>query len=326
MTTNSFNQYVDMFYRDNQMFPDDLQFQITKLYQTPSKIPEICASYLNSTGSNLALIKHPIEANGLSKQHSHDYFELMYVSRGHCTQTIGNVHCDLSEGDFCLLNPYVSHSIDISSETDYLFNIIIQKSLFKESFLCSLSGNDLISNFFISSLLQASKQQLYLYFPRYEFNNAHVLIQSLIIELLEKKMGYKKAAENYLALVFTELARCMQQKMDADNSTIIGETNLTTILSYINANKNDITLTSVAEKFHYHPKYISSLIKKYTGKSFSQVLQESRMQEVCYYLENTNMSINELAQLMGYYDRSYFNRTFKKIFNMTPQDYRNLYH
>jgi AraC-like DNA-binding protein len=38
------------------------------------------------------------------------------------------------------------------------------------------------------------------------------------------------------------------------------------------------------------------------------------------------MSINELAQLMGYYDRSYFNRTFKKIFNMTPQDYRNLFH
>jgi YesN/AraC family two-component response regulator len=150
-------------------------------------------------------------------------------------------------------------------------------------------------------------------------------IQSLIIELLEKKMGYKKAAENYLALVFTELARSMQQKMDADNSTIIGETNLSTILSYINANKNDITLTSVAEKFHYHPKYLSSLIKKYTGKSFSQILQESRMQEVCYYLENSNMSINELAQLMGYYDRSYFNRTFKKIFNMTPQDYRNLF-
>lgn len=266
-----------------------------------------------------------MEANFLSKQHSHDYFELMYVSRGSCTQKIGDEACNLSAGDFCLLNPFVTHEIDIDSPDTFLFNIMIKPGLFKESFFCMITGNDLISNFFATSLFAESRQKSYLYFPGEENTVSASHIHSLIIELYEKKLGYQKAAENYLALLFMEFARTWQNRIDRENYAIMGGNPLSEILAYINQHKLDVTLTSVADHFHYHPKYLSSLIKKYTHKSFSEILQDAKLQEVCHYLKNTGLSIDEISQLMGYYDRSYFNRLFKKTFQMSPGQYRELY-
>ena len=119
-----------------------------------------------------------------------------------------------------------------------------------------------------------------------------------------------------------ELARSWQEKIDNENYVLMGNNTLSGILAYISQNKQEVTLSSVAEHFHYHPKYLSSLIKKYTNKSFSEIVQEAKLQEARYYLETTDMSVDEIALAVGYYDRSYFNRTFKRSFNMSPASYR----
>lgn len=325
MTTRAFNQYMEMYYKEHPQFPDNLRELIHEQYNTAEETAIIRVNTLDHSHDNIAVLHHPLEANFLTKQHSHDYFELMYVSKGSCTQKIGSTVCNLSTGDFCLLNPYVTHEIDIDSQETFLFNIMIKESLFKESFFCMITGNDLISNFFATSLFAESQQKSYLYFPKTENTTAENHIHSLIIELYEKKLGYQKAAENYLALLFMELTRSLQSRIDKENFAIMGGNPLSEILAYINQHKLDVTLTSVAEQFHYHPKYLSALIKKYTNKSFSEILQETKLQEVCYYLKDTSLSIDEISQLMGYYDRSYFNRLFKKTFQMSPGQYRAVY-
>ena len=326
MTTRAFNQYMEMYYNEHPPFPENIRELIQEHFSHDENTTKLLVSTFDSSPANLAVMTHPLEANAQSKQHSHDYFELMYVSRGSCTQIIGDVPCNLSTGDFCLLNPFVTHKIDIDSPETLLFNVMIKSSLFKESFFCMITGNDLLSNFFATSLFAESRQKSYLYFPGAENTASTVHIHSLIIELYEKKLGYQKAAENYLALLFMEFARTWQNRIDKENFNIMGGNPLSEILAYINQHKLDVTLTSVAEHFHYHPKYLSSLIKKYTCKSFSEILQETKLQEVCYYLKNTNMSIDEISQLMGYYDRSYFNRLFKKIFQMSPGQYREIHY
>lgn len=322
MSTRSFNQYIKMFYEEHNHWPSNLDQMIGNVYSSSDSVIELHADLILPTVNNIIVTLHPCEANNQNKQHSHDYFELMYVSKGSCTQRIGDVQCNLSEGDFCLLNPFVTHEIDIDSKDTLLFNIVIKEKLFKESFLCMLEGTDFISNFFVTSLFTTFQQKSYLYFPNTQNISSSKHIQALIIELLEKKMGYQKAAENYLALFFTELARVWQNQIDKENYSMMGDNPLTEILAYINKYKREVTLTSVAERFHYHPKYLSSLIKKYTNKNFSEIIQEARLQEVCYYLTNTSLSIMEIANLMGYYDQSYFNRIFKKTYHMSPGQYR----
>ncbi len=324
MTTKAFNNYIDMYYKEHpgNHSSEELLHLIDSTYDTPGETVELQVNSIDRSPDNIIVVPHPWEANNKSKQHSHDYFELIYVSRGTSTQRILDQKCDMKAGDFCLLNPSITHRIDIDTKDTLLFNIMIKTSLFKNSFLYMITGNDLICNFFTSSLYAESTQRAYLYFAGEENTTAANHIQSLIIEFLEKKLGYQKVTENYLALLFMELARGWQEIIDKENYSLMGNNHLSEILAYINQKKQSVTLASVAEHFHYHPKYLSSLIKKYTNKSFSEIVQEAKLQEARYYLETTNMSVDEIAQIVGYYDRSYFNRTFKKYFDMSPSGYR----
>ena len=86
----------------------------------------------------------------------------------------------------------------------------------------------------------------------------------LLIFLLKNQWGC------YLALVFSNLLRSYQSSIDKYN-------HLSDILTSINDYKSTVTLSSVLKHFNYHPNYLSSLIKKYTNKSFSDILQELRL-------------------------------------------------
>lgn len=324
MTFKAFNQYISMYIEEHPI-PDfqKIQEQIIETFSNPATVPVLHIDDMFPSKNNIVLSIHPYLANELVKEHSHDFFELIYLSRGECNQTIEGIAKNISEGDIYLLNPNVSHSVSVSSESDLLFNIMIKPELFRAFFLYSIEDNDMIRNFFVNSLLTASKEKSYLYFSKNENTYCSSLIQQLILELLERKLGYQKAAENYLALLFTELTRTWQRQVDKETQELTGtEGQMTEILDYINANKNDVTLNSVANHFHYHPKYLSSLIRKYTSRSFSDILKDIKLQEICYYLKYTDMTIDEILEKTGYADRSYFNRMFKKSLQMTPAQYR----
>lgn len=141
--------------------------------------------------------------------------------------------------------------------------------------------------------------------------------------MYKKKVCYKKSIECYLALLFSELLREYQSTIDKENYNNMGNNNLSDILAYINTHKATATLSSVAEHFHYSSSYLSTLIKKHTNKSFSDILQQGKLEEACHYLTNTDLSIDEIVQVLGYYDKSYFYRIFKKKYLVTPIQYKN---
>lgn len=326
MTTKAFNQYISMYMAEHPI-SDALRvkYQIQETFATMTSIPTLHIDNIFPSDNNIVLSIHPFMVNELVKEHSHDFFELIYLSKGTCQQTIEQKICNISEGDIYLLNPNISHSVSVGTEQDLLFNIMIKPELFNAFFLYSIEGTDLIRTFFVNSLFTATQEKSYLYFPRSENNVCSTLIQQLILELLEKKLGYQKAAENYLALLFTELTRTWQRQIDRNVQEMNrNEGQITEIINYINTHKNNVTLNSVADHFHYHPKYLSSLIRKYTNRSFSDILKDAKLQEICYYLKYTNLIIDEIAEKAGYSDRSYFNRMFKKSFHMTPVQYREL--
>lgn len=277
MTAHAFNQYMEMYYREHPEYPDNLGSLIQKCYNTPENTARLHVNSISSSPDNIVILRHPMEANSLTKQHSHDYFELMYVSKGSCTQKIGEIPCNLSAGDFCLLNPYITHEIDTDSEETLLYNIMIKQTLFQESFLCMITGNDLISNFFVTSLFTESQQKSFLYFPGAENTVATNHIHALIIELHEKKLGYQKAAENYLALLFMELARTWQNRIDQENYTMMGGNPLSEILAYISQHKQEVRVkysSAYCEVFHLFLIYGNSktLFSDSRHKQFIEII------------------------------------------------------
>lgn len=88
----------------------------------------------------------------------------------------------------------------------------------------------------------------------------------------------------------------------------------------------DLSLVSVAERLHFHPNYLSALLKRKTGLSYSGFLQQIRMKKAQSMLMQSDQKVQVIAAECGFRDVSYFNRVFKKEFELSPEQYRRLHH
>ena len=92
---------------------------------------------------------------------------------------------------------------------------------------------------------------------------------------------------------------------------------------YIKANiYKKITLEEVADYLHVNPSYLSATFKRSIGKNFIDFVTESKIEEAKYLLLNSNLKIIDISHKLGYNDYSYFCRTFRKIEEMTPLEFR----
>ena len=75
----------------------------------------------------------------------------------------------------------------------------------------------------------------------------------------------------------------------------------------------------------YHPRYLSSLIQKGFGASFSRLLNDYRIKAACSLLQEGKQSITDIYLSVGFESQSSFNRNFKAIMGVTPLRYRQGY-
>lgn len=80
----------------------------------------------------------------------------------------------------------------------------------------------------------------------------------------------------------------------------------------------EISLVSVSEEIGISPNYLSMLIKKRTGKAFSDYLTTRRMEAAEKLLRDTDMKIREVSEKCGYSDQHYFSYCFKKYAGISP--------
>ena len=86
-----------------------------------------------------------------------------------------------------------------------------------------------------------------------------------------------------------------------------------------------ISLDSAAEYVKLSPNYVSTIFKKETGVSFLEYLTTARLDAATEMLRKTDMSINEIAEKVGYADVKYFSKLCRKTLGMKPSEYRKLY-
>ena len=95
------------------------------------------------------------------------------------------------------------------------------------------------------------------------------------------------------------------------------------ITNYIYANYKDVTLDDLAEKFFLSKPYLSKYIKEKSGMTFGDILKKIRMKKARAMLKGSNATVESIAESVGYQNVEHFNRVFKKMYNLTPVQYRN---
>lgn len=92
---------------------------------------------------------------------------------------------------------------------------------------------------------------------------------------------------------------------------------------YIRAHYHEnINLKSVAEYLNVSETYISRLFTKEMGESFINYVTNLRIEKAKALLKNSNLSIKEISEMIGYYNQEHFSRIFKKHEGCSPNKYR----
>ncbi|MCB5388908.1 MAG: helix-turn-helix domain-containing protein [Ruminococcus sp.] len=94
------------------------------------------------------------------------------------------------------------------------------------------------------------------------------------------------------------------------------------IIQYIQDNYRDVTLSTVAKRFHYSNEYTSRLIKDLMGMTYTEVVRTVRIERSQDFLANTTMTVANIAEAIGYDTTEHYIRQFKKHTGMTPSAYR----
>lgn len=87
----------------------------------------------------------------------------------------------------------------------------------------------------------------------------------------------------------------------------------------------DISLEDTADYIGLNPSYVSRLIKKETGQTYSQLLTNVRLRHAKKMLVETDIKIEEISLIVGYRSTNYFNRIFKVNLGCTPNEFRRKY-
>ena len=95
------------------------------------------------------------------------------------------------------------------------------------------------------------------------------------------------------------------------------------VVEYVRQNYNQtLKLEEVAAHFDLNKCYFCSVLKKELGKTFSQIVNEIRIDKSKELLLENRLSILEIALRVGFNNQNYFNMAFKKLTGVTPLAFR----
>lgn len=275
-------------------------------------------SYIEHSRDNIKIVRHN-RYNPLFP-HSHAFFEMIYVYEGRCENTIEGKLINMEQGDICIVAPETTHTMGVFDDDSIVFNIIIRKSTFIDKFI-DLFNDDTILSVFFNETLFSNKANSYITFSAKNDKYLQSILKFLIVEGIRLEKYYNTSMEILLRAAFCVMLRKSNEMM-ISNTHSIYTPKVIEILKYIQANFKSVTLDVLADEFNYTPDYISKLIKRHTGLSFTYILQDIKFKKAAKMLRSSNIKIIDVCYAIGYNSVEYFSRKFKDIFGISPMEYR----
>ncbi|MCB6415340.1 response regulator [Faecalimonas umbilicata] len=154
-----------------------------------------------------------------------------------------------------------------------------------------------------------------------EFDYAQKAIRMGAVDYLLKPVE----AETF-AKVLENLEKMLDErggKQEEQPEEILNPSALENIVEEIQARYNEnITLTGFSEKHNISAGHLSNLLKERLGMSFSEYITAKRVQKAKELLADERLSVEKVANEVGYKDYFYFTKVFKKAVGISPSKYR----
>ncbi|KIL40543.1 hypothetical protein SD70_12345 [Gordoniibacillus kamchatkensis] len=270
----------------------------------------------------IALSKH---ANHLQEpEHTHTFFELVYIWSGSGTQQVNAQSYDVQRGDLLFMNVGDRHSFQAGPDFTYM-NVLFEPDFLSEQLTAAEAAHNLLS----LQLFQEFHAKLNKPMPVVAFRGKRMveieeLLETMYREYEEKRSGYRAMLKGYATLLLAMAFRTMQDHLHS--SGLNGAYHmLPQLLTYIEQHYDGrITLQDLAKQSYYSPYYISKVFVECLGFTFTEYVQQIRLREAKRKLLETADTVEAIGRSVGYADKTQFFRLFKQAFGMTPQQLRKM--
>jgi len=253
-------------------------------------------------------------------KHTHNYIEVIYMCSGQTHHVIDGEDVFLKEGELLFLNQKAGQEIYPASEEDIAVNFIILPEFFDYGLRLMGEDKNLLKDFVIDCLKGENQISGYLHFKVADVLPIQNLVENLIWTVWNKQPNKRSILQVTMGLLFLQLLNYIERlETNAANS---GQKLMIDVLGYIEEHYRDGELKRLAELLNYDIYFLSKEIKRLSGHNYTELVQEKRLNQAAYLLENTAMSVMDIGMAVGYDNLSYFHRIFQKRYGMTPRKYR----
>ncbi len=282
-------------------------------------------SYLAETIFSKQVLFHVFLHENFAKQyrHQHDYFEITYVFKGQCTMEFEHSSVQMSEGNVCIIAPNTPHEAFVLDPDSFVINLSMTTEAFQSAISTVLLRRDLVASY-IQTILFQKDMPNYLLIP----SNNSESIKNTVKHIARENRNIELHSFSICISWFSVFMCSVLENYRSDvqiyhNDSHSALADHLTLLEYIQNNFRTITLDSLALAFNYNKSYLSRLILQLTGRSFIDIVTHMKLQAGCDFLKNTDFSLDQIAEAIGYNTGDYFSKAFKRVYHMSPSKYRS---
>lgn len=251
--------------------------------------------------------------------HRQDFFFINYAYRNSYDALSAKYDnlITIHEGECYIGQPYSGYALRGKSEQEIvILGVLVRKDAFFREYLPAISADAELFRFFIDPQTNRfSDEFIHLSVPK--DHDIRQILEMMAVEYANAQADTQQILKSMLQTLLLEIARRYRLQKTATARQTVSER----MLSYIADHSDEVTLKTIAAHFGYHPNYVSTMLRKQTGRTFSEILLEARMERAVLLMRNTTLSLEEISAMLGYSNHSNFYKAFKSYYGTTPREY-----
>lgn len=255
--------------------------------------------------------------------HWHEEIEVILVLDGSCNYRIDLNSFIINKGDILIVGPQRLHSLtSIENQNmtwaSFVFNINMLKS----------SNTDGTLLKYIAPLLNHEHQLPIIIKENTDcYDKIFNVIENIFYCYYEKDIAYELELKSQLFKFFALLYKnnLVEKQKNKNTITINTTDKIKLVLNYINDHySSDISINTLSHICEYSEYHFMRFFKKHIGLTCVQYINNLRLEKSSILLTSTNNSIMDISLEVGFDNLSYFNKLFKRKYNLTPKEFRSL--
>ena len=238
-----------------------------------------------------------------SVPHTHNHTELFYIVGGKGQFLIEDQVFPVDVNNLVIINPNVTHTED-SLNAQPLEYIVL-----------GIDGIELATS--------ANSNGQFCILDHFESAEISSCLRNILREMEQKNTGYEDVCQAFMEILIIRLMRSTSLAVPPEPQVITGNRQCTSVKRYIDLHfKEALTLEQLAEDAHMSKYYLSHAFKREYGISPINYMISRRIEESKYLLTETDLSMSQIAQLLGFSSLSYFSQVFHRTQGVSPKEYR----